>query len=137
MMQDCIFCKIVEGSLPAYKVYEDSEFLAFLDIRPRNTGHILVIPKKHVQTIFEISEEDIAELYKTVRKISIAAKKAVDADGIIIIQSNIISQGISHFHTHVLPRFFDDGMPIVWESNVEIENEELEKVAEKIRNAVT
>ena len=135
-MQNCIFCKIVEKGIPASIVYEDDRVLAFLDIRPRNVGHTLVIPKSHAATIFDISEDDIANLYKVVQKISFAVKKAVNAEGINIIQSNIVSQGVPHFHTHVLPRFFDDEMPIVWESNNEAEQEELDEVAEKIRAVI-
>ena len=137
MLDDnCIFCKIIKKEIPAAIIYEDGKILAFLDIRPRNPGHTLIIPKEHVQTIFEISEEEMTEIYKAARKIAMALKQSIECDGVNIIQSNIVSQGVPHFHTHVIPRFFDDGMPIVWESNQEASLEELQNIAEKIKNKI-
>ncbi len=107
--------------------------MAFLDVMPRNPGHVLVIPKVHRENIFEITEDEIGHLYKIVRKVAIAVKKAVDAEGVSIVQSNKVSQGFLHFHTHVIPRYFDDGMPIVWEGDERVDDKELDKIAEEIR----
>jgi histidine triad (HIT) family protein len=105
-MTDCIFCKIVAGEIPCKKVYEDKNSLAFLDINPRNPGHALVIPKKHIQDIFSISEGEASELIKTVRRVAIGVRKAVDAKGISITQSNgqLAGQLVPHMHFHVIPR---------------------------------
>ncbi len=113
MPEDCIFCGIIAGSIPAKKVYEDSETLAFLDINPRNPGHTLVIPKVHAETIFEISEEDLRNLISAVRKLSIAVKEGTRSDGISISASNGKSAGqmVPHLHFHIIPRFATEGPP--------------------------
>lgn len=105
-MTECIFCKIVSGEIPCKKVYEDKSSIAFLDINPRNPGHTLVIPKKHIQDIFSISDGDAAELVKAVRRVAIGVKKATDAKGISITQSNgqLAGQLVPHIHFHVIPR---------------------------------
>lgn len=140
-MKDCIFCNIVEKKSDAEIVYEDEEVIALLDIKPFKPGHTLVIPKEHFETIYDIPEDVIAHLYKVVRKVAIAVKKAVNAEGINIIQSNERAglQGIFHFHTHVIPRYFGDKLSrlgAVWESNVQAERKELTPVAEKIRRLI-
>ena len=129
----CIFCQIVEKKADATIIYEDDVFMALLDIMPRNPGHALVIPKTHRENIFEIREDEIGHLYKIVKKIANAVKKAVDAEGVSIVQSNKVSQGFAHFHTHVIPRYFDDGMPIVWEGDEKVDKKELDRIAERIR----
>ena len=105
-MTECIFCKIVAGEIPCKKVYEDKGSLAFLDINPRNPGHTLVIPRKHVQDIFSISEGDAAELIKAIRRVAIGVQKATDAKGISITQSNgqLAGQLVPHMHFHIIPR---------------------------------
>jgi histidine triad (HIT) family protein len=133
---DCIFCKIVKREMEANLIYEDEHTVAFLDMNPRNIGHTLVIPKAHYETIFEIPEDVIASVYRTVKRISGPLKRAVDADGMNTIQSNIVAQGVNHFHTHVLPRFWDDGMPIVWESHNAADKVELMAIAEKVKRLI-
>lgn len=112
-MEECLFCKIVMGEIPSDKVYEDSEVIAFLDINPRNPGHTLVVPKKHYETILEMPENEAAELFKTVKKMAVAVKKGMKADGISIGQSNERAAGqvIPHVHFHVIPRFLSEGPP--------------------------
>ncbi len=136
MVEDCIFCKIASGKQKAHVIYEDGLVVAFLDIRPRNPGHTLIIPKKHVETILEIDEKIMGELYKVVRRLAPFIVKAVGADGVNIIQSNRVAQGINHFHTHILPRFFNDGMPIVWESMNVAKDEELSIVEQRIKSSI-
>jgi histidine triad (HIT) family protein len=136
MYMDCIFCNVAKHEIEANVIYEDEHTLAFLDRNPRNPGHTLVIPKEHYETIFEMPEEDIAHIYRVVKKISKPLKKAVEADGINVIQSNIVSQGVHHFHTHVLPRFWDDGIPIVWESHRAMDKAELMAIAEKVKRLI-
>ncbi|TAL47883.1 HIT family protein [archaeon] len=132
-MEDCIFCKIVSKEIAANVIYEDTNTIAFLDLNPRNPGHTLVITKQHYATIFEIPEEIIADVYRTVKKISKPLKETVNADGMNTVQSNIVSQGVHHFHTHVIPRFWDDNMPIVWESHHAADRVELMAIAEKVK----
>lgn len=112
-MEECLFCKIVMGEIPSDKVYEDSEVIAFLDINPRNPGHTLVVPKKHYETIMEMPENEASELFKVVKKMAVAVKKGIKADGISIGQSNERAAGqvIPHVHFHVIPRFLSEGPP--------------------------
>jgi histidine triad (HIT) family protein len=106
-VDSCAFCKIVRKQAPASLVYEDEKVMAFLDIRPLNEGHTLVIPKEHYETIYEIPEELIAYLHKIVKRTALAVKKATEADGISIIQQNgkAANQEVSHLHVHVIPRY--------------------------------
>ncbi|MCK5023391.1 MAG: HIT family protein [Candidatus Aenigmarchaeota archaeon] len=112
-MDECLFCKIVTGEIPSQKVYEDSEFFAFLDINPRNPGHTLVVPKKHYNTVMEMDDHEAGEFFKVVKKIAIAVKKGMNADGISLGQSNERAAGqvIPHAHFHVIPRFLTEGPP--------------------------
>ena len=133
-MQDCIFCKIVAGKIPAAKVYEDKNVLAFLDIEPVNNGHTLVIPKKHYETILDIPEDLLQKVIVAVKKVARAVKQGVNADGINIGQSNFRAGGqeVFHIHFHIMPRFEDDGLKH-WPGK-KYEEEEMEKIAERIRN---
>lgn len=100
-----MFCKIVRKEAPASIVYEDEEVIAFMSIHPINVGHTLVVPKKHYENIYEISEEEIAYLYKVVKKLAHAVKKAVEPEGIRIVQNNgeAAGQVIFHMHVHIIP----------------------------------
>jgi histidine triad (HIT) family protein len=105
MSESCTFCKIVRKEAPASIVYEDEEVIAFMSIHPINVGHTLVVPKKHYENIYEISEEETAYLYKVVKKLAHAVKQAVDAEGIRIVQNNgeAAGQVIFHMHVHIIP----------------------------------
>ncbi|MCK4386623.1 MAG: HIT family protein [Candidatus Pacebacteria bacterium] len=112
MKNDCLFCKIVAGEIPANKVYEDKNFLAFLDVNPVNQGHTLIIPKKHSRNILEIDDETFKEMMPIVKKLSEKIKTALNADGINIIINNEPAAGqiIFHTHIHIIPRFANDGL---------------------------
>jgi histidine triad (HIT) family protein len=105
MSESCTFCKIVRREAPASVVYEDEKVVAFMSIQPINIGHTLVVPKKHYENIYEIPEEEVAYLYKIVKKVTTAVNRAVDAEGIRILQNNgeAAGQVIFHFHVHVIP----------------------------------
>lgn len=111
MNNDCIFCKIIEGAIPSYKVYEDDSVLAFLTISPHSKGHTLVVPKKHSETIYDISEEDLYKTISITKKVAKQLKTILKADGITIGQNNETAGGqeIFHTHFHVIPRFMNDG----------------------------
>ncbi len=112
---DCIFCKIIAGELPSYKVFEDEKTLAFLDIRPVNAGHTLVVPKKHSSNIFDITPEDWRATTEAVRTLSIAIEKALNADGVNIAMNNREHAGqvVPHPHVHIIPRFKGDGFKLM------------------------
>jgi histidine triad (HIT) family protein len=104
-MSECIFCQITGGKTPANIVYEDQYVMAFLSNRPVNAGHTLVVPKKHYENIYDISEEEVAYLFKIVRRIAIAVKDAESAEGIRVVQNNgeMAGQVVFHLHVHVIP----------------------------------
>jgi len=133
-MSDCIFCKIVSKELPCYKIYEDNNFLAFLDIQPIAKGHTLIIPKKHYNTFAETPADLLAEMIQVVHKIGIAVKKTMKADGFNIGLNNGSAAGqiIIHTHFHIIPRFNDDGLH-TWPS-IECSEEEFKKINQDIKN---
>jgi len=110
-MEDCLFCKIISGEIPATKVYEDDMTFAFLDIKPTNIGHTLVVPKKHSRNILDIEKEDLCAVYKTSQKIAKAIMKGLKVDGINITSNNEPSAGqlVFHSHVHIVPRLETDG----------------------------
>ena len=97
-MDNCIFCKIVKGEIPSYKVYEDENFFAFLDINPQSPGHTQVIPKKHFRWVWDVP--NVGEYFEVVRKIAIAQQKAFETDFIL---SKIIGDEVPHAHIWVFP----------------------------------
>lgn len=129
---DCIFCKILKGDIPSYKVYEDDSFIGILDINPSAKGHVIIIPKNHAANIFELSEKDAKEIFVVAKKIAEAIKKAYQPDGINILQNNgeAAGQTVFHLHVHVIPRYKDDTIKIEWEPK---EMKDLEKVLEEIK----
>lgn len=135
-MTDCLFCKIAGGAIACEKVYEDEKTFAFLDIRPVNRGHTLVIPKAHHANIYEIPSEDFAAVMETVRKLAPRVKAAVSADGINIGMNNDGAAGqlVFHAHVHVIPRFEHDGYRH-WHGE-EYKIGEMEDVGRRIREAL-
>ncbi|MDO8561210.1 MAG: HIT family protein [bacterium] len=113
-MNDCIFCKIARGELPSFKVYEDDAVLAFLDIRPVNPGHTLVVPKQHSKNIFDVPSDDWARVSETVRMLAGKIEKAMSADGVNIMMNNRGHAGqlVDHTHIHIIPRFKGDGFKL-------------------------
>jgi len=105
-MENCIFCKIVKGEVPCYKVYEDDNVLAFLDINPAKEGHALVIPKKHFRDTFDIDKNLLREIISVAKKISIKMKGSLGAEGINFWHStgSVAGQDVFHFHLHIIPR---------------------------------
>jgi histidine triad (HIT) family protein len=105
MTEPCIFCQIIRHQAPYSGIYEDQTAIAFLSNHPVNPGHTLIVPKKHYENIYEVPDEEIAQIFKVSKKIAVAVNKAVNADGIRIVQNNgeAAGQVIAHFHVHVIP----------------------------------
>jgi histidine triad (HIT) family protein len=131
--ETCIFCKIARKQAPSSIIYEDETAAAFLDIRPLNLGHSLVVPKAHYVDIFDIPEKVLCNVHETSKLISPAIKKATKADGISIIQQNGKSAGqdIFHFHIHVVPRFEGQRMPS-FNDLKPVERDKLDDMAKRI-----
>ena len=107
-MEDCIFCKIINGEIPSYKIYEDDIVYAFLDITQVTPGHTFVVPKKHTKDIFEYDEELASQVFARIPKIARALEKAYpDMQGLNIINNNreVAYQSVFHSHIHLIPRF--------------------------------
>lgn len=132
-MNDCIFCKIIKGEIPCYKVYEDDEFLAFLDIQPINFGHTLVIPKEHYETFEKTPFEILEKLIVLTQKLAKVIKKAMSADGFNIGINNekVAGQLVLHMHIHIIPRFSDDGLD-PWKDK-KCSEDQMKKILEKIK----
>ena len=113
---DCIFCKIISGDIPSYKVHEDEYTLAFMDINPANDGHCLVVPKEHAHDLFAISEHGVAAVAKSARRVARAVHATLQPDGINLLQCNgpAAGQSVYHFHMHVLPRRAGDELKMNW-----------------------
>ncbi len=128
---ECVFCKIVAGEMASYKVYEDSDFLAFLDARPLNPGHTLVIPKKHYRWVWDV--ENIGKYYEVVKKIAIALKLAMDTE---YVASFVFGEEVLHAHVWLVPRFEGDGHDnaINLKNVKEMSKEEMANAAESIKN---
>jgi histidine triad (HIT) family protein len=132
-MDDCVFCKIIKGDIPCVNIYEDKNFLAFLDIHLINKGHVLVVVKEHFDNIFEIDDEEIISNYfRVIKKISGALAKITNADGNSIHMDNGVEQKIIHAHVHIIPRFNNDGLRMMVGGS-EAEWNEMEKIGERIR----
>lgn len=108
---DCIFCAIVAARAPAHRVYEDDRVLIFMDLFPAHTGHTLVIPKHHGETLFDTSTEDLQAVIAQSKPLAEAIRKVFDPDGIAIIQLNgeAAGQTVFHYHMHLIPR--NEGEP--------------------------
>jgi histidine triad (HIT) family protein len=138
-MEDCIFCKIIKGEIPCFKVYEDNNVLAFEDINPIAEGHTLIIPKKHAQDLWEISGEDLTAIHLASQKVIRAIKKALNPTGVALLQLNGrgANQVVGHYHLHLMPRI-GEGPPLPvtdWELK-EGDMEAIKKTAQKIAEAI-
>lgn len=135
---DCVFCKIANGEIPSYKVYEDGDLLVFLDIKPASKGHCLVIPKKHAENIFDISEENLQKISVVAKKISQKITEKLAADGVRISQSNgrVAGQEVMHYHLHIIPRYEGDEIisPTATLHLPQADFKELEKIADLLKN---
>ena len=102
---DCIFCKIVKGELPSYKIYEDEKILAFLDVNPCSVGHTLIIPKKHTLDLSTIETDTLNHIMLHAKDISLTLADKLGADGFTLVQNNGFVQEVKHFHLHIIPKY--------------------------------
>ena len=102
---DCLFCKIVNGEIPSYKIYEDELVYAFLDINPDSNGHTLLIPKKHYLDMSDIPLDTLTHIFKVAKELKIMLESKLNADGLTFIQNNGDVQEVKHFHLHLKPYY--------------------------------
>jgi len=112
MSNDCIFCKIVLGEIPCSQVFSTDKVIAFLDIRPVNKGHVIIIPKEHFETLLDVPDNLLKDLILAAKKIGKSLKKGLKADGFNLGMNNFAAAGqvVFHAHLHVIPRFENDGL---------------------------
>ncbi len=138
MSANCIFCKIVAGEIPAAKVFEDADVLAFMDIGPIIKGHTLVIPKQHCDPITATPEPVLAKLMVVVKRIAAAQMSGLRAEGVNVLQANGAAAGqvVPHLHFHVIPRYATDGHRWNWAAKKYDDPAEMHKLAAEIKAAL-
>lgn len=138
-MEGCIFCKIVKGEIPCFKVYEDERVLAFEDINPVSEGHTLIIPKKHAENLWEIPGEDLSAIHLASQKIIHAIKEALSPAGVAVLQLNGrgVNQVVMHYHVHLMPRTDNSPeLPVSCWDLKEGDMEAIKETAGKIASAI-
>jgi len=136
-MADCIFCSIVQGTTPTFKVYEDDYVIAFTDINPGTKGQVVVSPKKHVQGVHELSPSDVGKVFAAVRLIVLGMSQALGCAGVNVVYSlgEKAGQRSDHMIIYVIPRYEDDKVIIHWDPKQGDQNE-LKQVADSINKAI-
>lgn len=108
-MEDCIFCKIVKGDIPSYKILESDKLYVFMDINPNSNGHMLIVPKKHVVNVLDVENDFINEALEIIKeKLYPLLKSKLNIDGLTITQNNFLGQDVKHYHIHLIPRYSKD-----------------------------
>ncbi|WP_306602906.1 HIT family protein [Azonexus sp.] len=133
----CIFCRLVAGEIPAAKVYEDDQTLAFMDLGQVNPGHVLVASKRHAATLLDLTPDEAAAAMRTAQRMALAVQEAFDPPGLTLLQCNgkAGDQTVFHFHLHVVPRHADDGIALSWPRK-DPAREQLEAYAAQLRLAL-
>lgn len=133
---DCIFCKIVAGGAPCFRIYEDDRVLVFLDLFPTSTGHTLLIPKAHAENLFETQADDLEAVIRVSQRIALTLVKELAPDGIGVYQLNGAAAGqtVFHYHMHLIPRRRGEGMQV--HSRIRGNDAELAQLASRLRSAL-
>lgn len=109
-MAGCTFCSIVAGAVPAHVVLDDDVVVAFLDVRPLFAGHVLAVPRPHVETLTDLPVQAVGPFFERVQRLAAAVCSATGADGTFVAMNNVVSQSVPHLHAHVVPRRKGDGL---------------------------
>ena len=134
---DCIFCRIAAQEIPSVRVYEDANTLAFMDINPVASGHTLVIPKQHWPNLFEMPDAQLGYVSSTARRVAAGVQKALNPDGVSLIQANGkgAAQSVLHFHIHIVPRTLGDNLKVNWKL-IPGNMDEVRAVAKRLISAI-
>jgi histidine triad (HIT) family protein len=134
----CLFCRIARGETPAHVAYSDDLFVGFLDHRPLFPGHVLLVPREHVDTLLDAPPELLAPLAHATQRVSVAVRDAMEADGVFNAVNNVVSQSVPHLHVHVVPRRRKDGLRgFFWPRTKYASDEEAQAVATRIRARIS
>lgn len=137
--KNCPFCRMAKHELPAIVVYEDNDILAIMDLYPATPGHVLVLPKEHIENIYEMTTDLGSRIMDTAIAVSKAIKQKLSPDGLNLIQSNELAAGqtISHFHLHIVPRHNGDAVNLRFgHGNIPAQINDLAKAASLINSAL-
>jgi histidine triad (HIT) family protein len=136
-MKDCVFCRIIQGDLPARIVFEDEISIAFLDHRPLFPGHCLLAPKSHFETLLDLPKAQVGAFFTNVQLLERSIESALSAEGTFVAINNRVSQSVPHLHVHVVPRRRKDGLKgFFWPRNKYKSEEEMEVVQKAVKKAV-
>ena len=137
-MDNCIFCKIANGEIPAATLYEDENFRVILDLGPASKGHALILPKSHAANIYELSDEMAAKAMVLAKKMATAMTEALKCDGFNIVQNNgeCAGQTVFHFHMHLIPRYKGDNVGITW-TRGELSDKDKEEILSKVKEQLS
>lgn len=113
---NCIFCKIANGEIPAATIFEDEDFRVILDLGPASKGHALVLPKEHYANLYELEDEVAARVMVVAKKVITEMTRVLACDGYNLVQNNgvVAGQTVFHFHLHLIPRYENDNVGIGW-----------------------
>ncbi len=137
LQENCTFCKIVRGNLAAHKVFEDDISLAFLDHRPLFPGHCLFITKSHIETLMDLPEPLVGNLFTSVRLLSRAVLQGMNSEGVFVGINNRVSQSVPHFHVHIVPRRKGDGLKgFFWPRRAYKDEQEIQATLRAVRAAI-
>ncbi|MEV5241104.1 HIT family protein [Streptomyces cinnamoneus] len=135
---NCIFCAIATGGAAGHRVLDDETAVAFLDARPLFPGHVLVVPKRHAETLTDLAAEEVGPFFTRVQRVAGAVERAMGAAGSFVAANNRVSQSVPHFHVHVVPRNRKDGLRgFFWPRTRYASEEEAAQVAARVRRALT
>ena len=142
MKNDCLFCAIVDGELPSYKIYEDQYFYVMLDRFPKCMGHTLILPKRHAAFLFDLNDDEGLRLFPLAQRIATVLREVLDFPGINLLQNNgpVAGQEVNHFHLHLIPRYDGDSMAITYKREDPSDDdfkELLAQLEDKIRKALS
>lgn len=137
-MENCIFCRIANGEIPAATLYEDENFRVILDLGPASKGHALILPKSHAANIYELSDEMAAKAMILAKKMATAMTAALKCDGFNIVQNNgeCAGQTVFHFHMHLIPRYKGDQVGITWKPG-ELSDADKEEILLKVKEQLS
>jgi histidine triad (HIT) family protein len=135
---DCVFCRIITGDVAAFVVSQTPETVAFLDTRPVFKGHVLVVPRRHVETLIDLPDELLTPVFAHVRTVAAAVVSALDAQGSFVAMNNVVSQSVPHVHVHVVPRTKGDGLRgFFWPRTRYADDAEAAAYAERLGDAIS
>ena len=137
LKEGCIFCNIIRGAVPCFKVFEDDISLAFLDHRPVFPGHTLLIVKSHIETLLDLPDSLMGPLFANVRRLSQAVTQGMQAEGTFVAVNNRVSQSVPHFHVHIVPRRKGDGLKgFFWPRRAYKDQHEIDATLSALRSAI-